>query len=102
MMQGLLAEGDVPSVLKRTRGFDNPDFMASGPHDVLVDSSHARKARGLLEGTMIESEEEVREEYGDVARISREGATPPGRLALYVFTAFLGAVALVWVLYQIS
>jgi hypothetical protein len=103
MMQGLLLESDIPSVLKRTRGFDNPDFLAAGPHDVMVSSDHAAKARGLLEGTMIESEDEVRAEYGDVTRLERDGTEPAAsRLALWVGVAFLGAVILVWVLYQLS
>jgi hypothetical protein len=103
MMQGLLLESDIPSVLKRTRGFDNPDFLAAGPHDVMVDSAHAKKARGLLEGTMIESEDEVRTEFGEAARLERDGTEPTAsRLALWVGTAFLAALILAWVLYQIS
>ena len=34
MIQGLLLEGGIPSVLKRAGGFDAPEFMAAGPHDV--------------------------------------------------------------------
>jgi hypothetical protein len=103
MMQGLLQDADIPSILKRTRGFDNPDFLAAGPHDVMVNADHAKKARGVLEGTMIESEDEVRAEYGEEAQLMRDGtATPASRLALWVFVAFLGAVLLVWVLYQLS
>ena len=36
LIQGLLIEEGVPSVLKRTAGFDVPDFLAAGPRDVLV------------------------------------------------------------------
>src|SRR6476646_1325808 len=43
MIQGLLSEAGMPSVLKRARGFDAPEFMAAGPHDVLVDSAHAQE-----------------------------------------------------------
>lgn len=103
MMQGLLQDSGISSILKRTRGFDNPDFLAAGPHDVMVNADHAKKAREVLEGTMIESEDEVRAEYGEEARLRRDGtATPASRLALWVFAAFLGAVVLVWVLYQLS
>ena len=102
MIQGLLLEGDIPSVLKRTRGFDAPEFAASGPHDVMVDSDVAQKARDLLADTMIESEGEFRQEVAEESRLSRPGATEttPARLALWVAVAFLGAVILVWILYQ--
>jgi hypothetical protein len=103
MMQGLLQDDGIPSILKRTRGFDNPDFLASGPHDVLVNADHAKKAREVLEGTMIESEDEVRAEYGEEARLARDGtATPAARLALWLIVAVLGAAILVWILYQLT
>jgi hypothetical protein len=103
MMQGLLQDADIPSILKRTRGFDNPDFLAAGPHDVMVNADHAKKAREVLEGTMIESEDEVRAEYGGEAELMRDGtATPASRLALWLIVAVLGAAILVWVLYQLT
>jgi hypothetical protein len=104
MIQGLLLEGGMPSVLKRTRGFDAPEFAASGPHDVMVDSDVAQKARDLLADTMIESEDEFREEVAEERQLSRPGAseTSPARLALWVAVAFLGAAIVVWLLYQAS
>ena len=36
LIQGLLLEEGVPSVLRRTAGFDVPDYLAAGPRDVLV------------------------------------------------------------------
>ena len=48
LIQGLLLEEGVPSVLKRTAGFDVPDFLAAGPRDVLVPESGASFARELL------------------------------------------------------
>jgi hypothetical protein len=105
MMQGLLLESDIPSVLKRARGFDAPEFMAAGPHDVMVDSDHARKAQGVLADTLVESEDEERAEIEDQARLRRGGPateTSPARLALWIGVALLGAVILVWILYQLS
>jgi hypothetical protein len=104
MLQGLLLEGGIPSVLKRSGGFDNPDFLAAGPHDIFVNSDHARKARDLLADTMVESEDEERTEIEGQRRLARgeTGTTSPGQLALWVGAAFLGAVILVWVLYQLS
>ena len=48
MIQGFLLEEGVPSVLKRTAGFDVPDFLAAGPRDVLVPEGGARAARQVL------------------------------------------------------
>nr|MDQ4040232.1 hypothetical protein [Actinomycetota bacterium] len=35
-IQGLLLEEGVPSILRRSAGFDVPDFLAAGPRDVMV------------------------------------------------------------------
>jgi hypothetical protein len=105
MIQGLLSEGGMPSVLKRARGFDAPEFMAAGPHDVLVDSSHADKAKALLADTITEDPADEEAELRDEARLRRGGPTTetsPARLALWVGAAFLGAVILAWILYQLT
>jgi hypothetical protein len=104
LLQGLLTEAGIPSVLKRSRGFDNPDFLASGPHDVFVYSDLAEKARGVLTETMVEvGEDPEQSELAEQARLHGGGGeTSPGRLALWVATAFLGALILVWLLYQLS
>ncbi len=105
MIQGLLGEAGIPSVLKRARGFDAPEFMAAGPHDVLVDSGHAQRAKSLLADTITENEADEEAELRDEVRLRRGGPTTetsPARLALWVAVAFLGAVILVWVLYQLS
>lgn len=51
MIQGLLSEHGIPSMLKRTRGFDVPDFLAAGPRDILVPAAAAERAREVLAGT---------------------------------------------------
>ncbi|MFN2616265.1 MAG: hypothetical protein ABR581_03980 [Thermoleophilaceae bacterium] len=48
LIQGLLLEEGVPSVLRRTAGFDVPDFLAAGPRDVLVPQAGADAAREVL------------------------------------------------------
>jgi hypothetical protein len=103
MMQGLLFESGIPSVLKRSRGFDAPEFLAAGPHDVFVNSDLGQKARGLLADTMTETEDEERAEIGGAARLKEAGTeTSPARLALGLLAALLVAVLLVWALYQLS
>lgn len=51
MVQGLLSEHGIPSMLKRAAGFDVPDFLAAGPRQVLVAEEIAARAREVLEGT---------------------------------------------------
>jgi hypothetical protein len=48
LLQGLLLNAGVPSVLRRTRGFDVPDFLAAGPRDVLVAAASLAVAREVL------------------------------------------------------
>jgi hypothetical protein len=45
---GLLLEEGVPSLIRRAAGFDVPDFMASGPREILVPASGAEAARDVL------------------------------------------------------
>jgi hypothetical protein len=47
-IQGMLLEEGVPSILRRTAGFDVPDFLAAGPRDVMVPVSGATVAREVL------------------------------------------------------
>ena len=47
-VQSLLLEEGVPSVLRRSAGFDVPDFLAAGPRDVLVAQSGVHAAREVL------------------------------------------------------
>jgi Putative prokaryotic signal transducing protein len=47
-IQGLLIEEGIPSILRRTAGFDVPDYLAAGPRDVLVPESGAEAARDVL------------------------------------------------------
>src|SRR5262245_31692505 len=44
LVQGLLLEEGIPSMLRRTRGFDVPDMLAAGPRDVMVPASGASAA----------------------------------------------------------
>ena len=48
LIQGMLIEEGVPSLLRRSPGFDVPDFLAAGPRDVFVPESGADAARQVL------------------------------------------------------
>ena len=45
---GLLLEEGIPSMLRRSSGFDVAEFVAAGPRDVLVPESGAQAAREAL------------------------------------------------------
>ncbi len=80
LIQGILLEEGVPSMLRRTRGFDVPDMLAAGPRDVMVPASGASAAReALLEAELVPEDPD-----GPMA-------TAPGR----VLAGLLAAVALV-------
>jgi len=56
-IQAMLLDEGVPSVLRRSAGFDVPDFLAAGPRDVLVPESGAPTAREvLLQAEIVSSE----------------------------------------------
>jgi hypothetical protein len=48
LIETLLLEEGIPSMLRRSGGFDVPDFLAAGPRDVLVPESGAQAAREAL------------------------------------------------------
>ncbi len=47
-IQMLLLEEGVPSMLRRSAGFDVPEMLAAGPRDVLVPQSAVPTAREVL------------------------------------------------------
>jgi hypothetical protein len=104
MLQALLQESRIPSVLKRSGGFDAPEFLAAGPRDIWVNKEHAEKAREILVETMTETEGEEREELEDEAHLRATGGDPmtPQRLALWVIGGTIVAIALIWIVFEIS
>ncbi|MBV9213344.1 MAG: DUF2007 domain-containing protein [Actinobacteria bacterium] len=54
LIQNLLLEEGIPSVARRSAGFDVPDFLAAGPRDVLVPESGVEAARAALNRADVE------------------------------------------------
>jgi hypothetical protein len=94
LIQGILLEQGIPSVLRRTRGFDVPDFLAAGPRDVLVPESGYETARELLLGADLLTAEQPTD--------SLPGIGSPSRLAVGILVAVALAALLVFVLYQLT
>lgn len=94
LIQGLLLEEGIPSVQRRSRGFDVPDFLAGGPRDILVAEAAYEAARTLLGG-------DDTPRAGDPA--NEESADEwPLRLAAGVLVAAAIACAIVFALYQLA
>ncbi|HWE32835.1 MAG TPA: hypothetical protein VG410_05070 [Solirubrobacteraceae bacterium] len=93
-IQGLLLEEGVPSMLKRSRGFDVPDFLAAGPRDVFVPSSGAPTAREML------LQAELIQPGGDAT--SPAGGSAPTQAPLRILAGLLVALIvgalIVWLL----
>ena len=90
LIQGLLLEEGVPSVHRRTAGFDVPDFLAGGPRDVLVPESGVEAAREVLMQTGLAP--------------PAEAAWRPDPVKLTAGVVAAGAVGagLIWVLERVS
>jgi hypothetical protein len=84
-IQNLLLEEGIPSMLRRSAGFDVPDYLAAGPRDVLVPEAGVEAARELLQ----------------VAELGPSGAAPrPNPIKLFAAIALGGAAAalIAWLL----
>ena len=93
LIQGLLLEEGIPSVQRRSRGFDVPDFLAAGPRDILVPQAAEEDARRFLADARL----------ADVPEAGGSAAGPqPARLLAGILVAVGGAAALVWLLYQLA
>ena len=101
LMQGLLSEEGIPSVLKRSGGFDNPDFLAAGPHDVMVTAQIAPRAREVLADLALDSETREGAELEALGSGPGGGGISTERFALWFAVAVLGAIILIWVLYEL-
>ncbi|HUO70745.1 MAG TPA: zinc-ribbon domain-containing protein [Solirubrobacteraceae bacterium] len=83
-IQGLLLEEGVPSMLRRTAGFDVPDFLAAGPRDILVPQAAVVTAREvLLQADLIGEERPGR-------------VVSPGRLLAGLLVALALGALLIW------
>ena len=51
LMDGVLKDAGIPSLIQRAPGFDAPDFLSAGPRDVLVPASLVEEAKQILEET---------------------------------------------------
>ena len=90
LIQGMLLEEGVPSVVRRSAGFDVPDFLAGGPRDVMVPQAGAPAARDVL------LEADMAPQAGTAARPN------PAKLAVVVTAGGALAALVAWLLLQLA
>jgi hypothetical protein len=93
LIQGMLLEEGVPSLVRRTQGFDVPDFLAAGPRDVLVPASGVDTARDVLRSTGMEMRESAASTL-ETARVAR--------MAALVLVGGATAALIAWALLRLS
>src|SRR4051794_18850417 len=91
LIQGLLLEEGVPSLLRRSGGFDVPDFLAAGPRDVLVPEAGAGAAREVL----------LQAELAPATPVQRSGPKPLG-LVVAIVAGGLVSTGVAWLLMQLA
>jgi hypothetical protein len=103
LIQGLLMEADIPSVLQQVLPGPGASYMP-GPVDVMVAAEAAKRAREVLAETFVEDENQEQAELEEERRLARgeTGVTSPARLAFWVGVAVLGAFLLSWLIYQVT
>ena len=90
MIQGLLLEQGVPSVVRRSAGFDVPDYLAAGPRDILVPESGVETAREALFGAGLDS------------KLATSSRPDPRQVALVVAGIFAAGGLIVLIAWAIS
>lgn len=90
-IQALLLEEGIPSLLRRSAGFDVPDFLAAGPRDVLVPEAALMAAQEVL----------LQAEFLSLDGTARNGTerravVVPARLLLGLLAAFALVLLVVW------
>jgi len=90
LIQNLLLEEGIPSIVRRTAGFDVPDYLAGGPRDVLVAESAVQAAREMLLETDLAPSERPPQTARSSLRTAAAVVAIVGGAALVVY--------LVWIL----
>jgi len=57
LIADILRQEGIPSLIKRNKGFDVPDFLAAGARDIFVPASAAERAKQILDELQASEEE---------------------------------------------
>ena len=86
-VQSLLIEEGIPSMVRRSAGFDVPDFLAAGPRDVMVPVSGLDVARDVLLQADLES------------TLTASGGDTPARVLVYLLAACAVVALIAWLFF---
>ena len=89
LIQNLLLEEGIPSIVRRTAGFDVPDYLAGGPRDVLVAESAVPAAREML----------LEADLAPQRRVEDDDARGLAKTVAVVLGVVAGAMLLVYLLW---
>jgi hypothetical protein len=87
LLQNLLLGAGVSSTLRRSAGFDVPDYLAAGPRDVLVESADVAVADQILLRPTSRAEEPAR---------LRDAGPAPLRLGAGLLAGLALVIAFLW------
>lgn len=95
LIQGMLLEEGIPSMQRRARGSDVPDFLAGGRRDIMVPQAAYEAAHALLSET---------ESRGGPGPERIEGSSPqsPAKLLAGILIAVAIAALIVFALYELT
>ena len=96
LIQGMLLEEGVPSILRRSPGFDVPDFLAAGPRDVFVPLAGMEVAKDVL----LEADMAPQERRADDP--PRSDASQAARLGAAILGGGTLTAAITWGLIQLA
>jgi hypothetical protein len=85
MVQGILLEEGIPSMTRRSAGFDVPDMLAAGRRDILVPASGLPAARDvLMQAELLPAQ-------------AGPAVANPGRLLLGLLVAVIAVGLIAWI-----
>ena len=96
LIQGMLLEEGIPSMQRRSRGSDVPDFLAGGRRDIMVPEAAYEAAHALL------SDAEDSGLPGPEPIAGGSSDERPLRLFIGILAAFGIALGIVYLLYELT
>lgn len=91
LIQNLLLEQGIPSIVRRSAGFDVPDYLAGGFRDVLVAESAVEAAREMLLQADLAPAERPPEQARSPLRTALVAAGIVAAAMLFVYLLWLAA-----------
>jgi hypothetical protein len=89
LFQSILIDEGVPSMLRRSAGFDVPDMLAAGPRDIMVPASGEATARAALR-------------QADIEAAAAPEPAALGSRAIRILAVLIGGLLLLWLLVQLA